>query len=112
MSTQIRISEVLALLDAGKSREEIAEHYGISMADCKRLFESPKLKGKKAKKQPAFTLVDDTDEDVSNPSETTSNEDEIGGDFTDVNEEPEEIQEDIAAEAASVQEEEASNWDN
>lgn len=113
MKPEIKISGVLALLDAGKSREEIAEHYGISMADCKRLFEHPSLKGKKAKKQPGFVLVDDT---VDGPGEITNpdeEEDEIGGDFTDVNEESQEIQEDIAAEAASVQAEETtSDWDN
>lgn len=101
---EIKISEVLALLDAGKSREEIAEHYGISMADCKRLFNHPSLKGKKAKKQPAFTIVDDTaeaTEEVSNPVVEETEEEVI-----------EDPQMDVAAEVASIQEEEASNWDN
>lgn len=56
---QIKISEVLECLDKSMSREEIAEHFGITMADCKRMFQHPKLKGKKARKKPQFELIDD-----------------------------------------------------
>lgn len=77
MSKQIKISEVLALLGKGQSREEIAESLDISMADCRRLFQHELLKGKKPKKQPAFTLVDDVSEGISQP-ETTSEEEIVG----------------------------------
>lgn len=60
----ITVSGVHNLLDNGYSREDIAEHYGITMADVKRLFKHEKLKGKKAKKAPGFELVDDTVEDT------------------------------------------------
>lgn len=87
---QIKISGVLELLDQGMSREEIASHYDISMADCRRLFSHPALKGKKAKKLPAFELVDDiTDEAQGSPIQ-----------------EEEEFQADVAAEVSSIQEEE------
>jgi len=105
MKPEIKISGVLALLEQGKSREEIAEHYGITMADCKRLFENPKLKGKKAKKQPAFTLIDDLEDNVSNPD--TEEDDEIGGDFTDVNAQPQELGGAIALPQGN-----GSEWEN
>ena len=87
----VRISDVLDLLDNGKSREQIAEHYGLTMADVRRLFKHEKLKGKKAKKQGMFELVDDipaegeveeirnyptmTDDlEVTNPDELLENE--------------------------------------
>ena len=60
MKKQVTISEVLALLDAGKSRKEIAESLEISQADCTRLFKHPALIGKKAKKQVEFDIIDDT----------------------------------------------------
>ena len=66
MSTkkEITISGTLQLLKEGLTRPEVAEHYGITMADCRRLFAHPKLKGKKALSQPDFVLVDDTVEEA------------------------------------------------
>ena len=62
MSKQIKISEVLALLDQGLARPEIAKALEISMPDCRKLFQHPKLKGKKPKKQMDFELIDDLEE--------------------------------------------------
>lgn len=64
--TNIKISEVLECLNKGMSREEIAEHFGITMADCKRVFQHPTLKGKKMRKAGAFNLIDDLNPQVSN----------------------------------------------
>ena len=64
---QIKISEVLVLLEQGKKRSEIATHYGITDADVKKVFAHPKLKGKKAHKEPIWELTDDTD-DVVEPA--------------------------------------------
>lgn len=64
--TDIKISQVLECLNKGMSREEIAEHFGITMADCKRVFQHPTLKGKKMKKTGAFNLIDDLNPQVSN----------------------------------------------
>ena len=56
---EIKISEVLDLLEQGKTREEIQSIYGLSVKELKMLFSHPKLKGKKTKKAPSFILVDD-----------------------------------------------------
>lgn len=57
---EIKVSEVIALLEAGKSREEIGAELGLTRAEVTALFKHPSLKGKKAKKQLDFVVVDDT----------------------------------------------------
>jgi DNA repair ATPase RecN len=64
---KITISEVKELLNQGKSRKEIAEHFGRTQLEMKKMVWShPKLKNLKAKKQyTGIELEDDTDEVVS-----------------------------------------------
>jgi hypothetical protein len=64
---RITISEVKSLLDQGKSRKEIADHFGKSQAEMQRMVWShPKLKNLKAKKQyTSIELMDDEDGDAS-----------------------------------------------
>lgn len=72
---QVSIKETLELLDEGKNRQEIAEHWGITVAECGKLFKHPKLVGKKAKKILSFVILDDTDnldETVPSPEEETT----------------------------------------
>ena len=80
---RITISDVLGLLDQGKSRKEIAEHYGRTQSDMKKMvWDHPKLKNRKAKKQyTGIELEDDTEDinDVRQPlppleEETTTTE--------------------------------------
>jgi len=60
----ITVSAVLALLDEGKSREEIATHFGETVAAMKAaVWQHPKLKNRKAKKQFGINLIDDTDDE-------------------------------------------------
>ena len=68
---RITISEVLSLLDQGKSRKEIAEHYGRTQTEMKRIvWEHPKLKNRKAKKQyTGIELEDDTEDAVATVAE-------------------------------------------
>jgi uncharacterized protein (DUF433 family) len=63
---RITVSEVRTLLNQGKSRKEIAEHYGKTQAEMQRMVWShPKLKNLKAKKQyTGIELEDDTDDDA------------------------------------------------
>lgn len=77
---EIKISEVLGLLDAGKSREEIAQHFNMSNGDLTVLFKHPSLKGRKAKKQRDFVVVDDVTETTVEEQETIV-EDEVVNDL-------------------------------
>jgi uncharacterized membrane-anchored protein YhcB (DUF1043 family) len=58
---RITVSEVKSLLDQGKSRKEIADHFGKTQAEMQRMVWShPKLKNLKAKKQyTGIELMDD-----------------------------------------------------
>lgn len=56
---EIRISDVIMMLEEGKTREQIGEHYGLNKAETTLLFKHEKLKGRRPKKTPSFTIVDD-----------------------------------------------------
>lgn len=59
----VTISGVRALLDLGKTRKEIAAHYGQTEAAMKRaVWNHPKLKNLKAKKQDNIVLEDDVED--------------------------------------------------
>lgn len=63
---KITISGVKDLLSEGKSRKEIAEHYGVPMSVMKeKVWSHPELKNLKAKKGHNIELIDDTVEDFS-----------------------------------------------
>lgn len=53
---EIKLSEVLALLNKGLSRKEIASHYQVSYTTLKEVFEHPHVKSFRKKK---VTFVDD-----------------------------------------------------
>lgn len=59
----IGVAQILGHLKDGMTREDIAQHYGITMAECKQIFMHPDLKGKKTikKKEASYVLVDDAD---------------------------------------------------
>jgi hypothetical protein len=63
---RITVSDVLGLLAQGKSRKEIAEHYGRTQSDMnKMVWGHPKLKNRKAKKQYTGIELEDDTEDVN-----------------------------------------------
>jgi hypothetical protein len=73
----ITVSAVLALLDEGKSREEIAAHFGETVSAMKAtVWQHPKLKNRKAKKQFAINLIDDTDGEADTTQEVAFVEEE------------------------------------
>jgi hypothetical protein len=68
-AVEIKISDVLNLLESGKTRPEIAKHYDLNLVQVAELFRHNKLRGKKTKKiaSDAFTLIDDApDAPISN----------------------------------------------
>lgn len=62
----IKLSEVIALMDQGKTRKEINAIYGETDAAMKaKVWSHPKLKNKKSAKVVNITLEDDTEESVT-----------------------------------------------
>lgn len=77
----ITVSGVLAMLDAGKSRQEIKEELELSHMEMAELFKHPKLKNKKAKRQVSFELLDDTvEEDLVEENTEEENTTDAWGD--------------------------------
>ena len=101
---RITISDVLGLLAQGKSRKEIAEHYGRTQSDMnKMVWGHPKLKNRKAKKQyTGIELEDDTDETVAEVAHVP------GPELTQAFENVEEMGTDANEEVGAVQAE--SDW--
>lgn len=62
LKKEIKISEVLQLLQEGYTRDQIAVKYGISQKELKYLFQHPKLKGKKTIKGIGIVIVNDLEE--------------------------------------------------
>lgn len=95
MAVNITVSQILADLKSGLTRDEIGEKYGLNKAQVKAVFSHPKLKNKKTIKQKgaAFILVDDTEvtDTQSAPEsgeEAETSEDEVGtGEVSDDTEE-------------------------
>ena len=72
---RITISDVLGLLDQGKSRKEIAEHYGRTQSDMKKMvWDHPKLKNRKAKKQYSGIELEDDTEDINDVAQVAVTE--------------------------------------
>jgi hypothetical protein len=70
---RITISDVLGLLDQGKSRKEIAEHYGRTQSDMKKMvWDHPKLKNRKAKKQYTGIELEDDTEDINDVAQVVA----------------------------------------
>jgi hypothetical protein len=59
----IRKSDVIAMIENGKTREEIAVHYGIPKGQIAKAFKQLGLVGVKAKKV-SFVIEDDTVSDT------------------------------------------------
>ena len=57
---EIRISDVLNMLNEGKSREDIRLHYRLNRVQLKKVFQHERLKGKKTKKVDlGFVIIED-----------------------------------------------------
>ncbi len=62
MTRQISITAVLAMLEEGKNRDEIALELGLGGVDKKHLFAHPALKNRRARKKPSIIIIDDRPE--------------------------------------------------
>lgn len=73
MERKIKISEILEMLDNGKKRQEIADHYGISIQQCRQLFKHKKLIGRWPKRKinsVSVDIIDDVVEEKNVPVES------------------------------------------
>jgi len=78
-NVNIRVKDVKQMLNNGKTREQIAEHYGIPMAAAKKtIFAHPEIKGLKTKKTYNFiNIIDSESEDTDvNVDQEASSSDE------------------------------------
>ena len=75
---KVTISEVLALLDAGKSRKEINEELGLNPRVAKVLWANPKLKGIKKNTYKIDVIIEDDTEEIAEESKLTDYTDEKG----------------------------------
>lgn len=75
MAQTLTVSQILADLQAGLTRAEIGEKYGLNGIQVKALFKNQKLKNKKTIKEKgaAFILVDDTEPVVTPAPEVVEN---------------------------------------
>jgi len=55
----VKKSNILELLEQGKTRKQISEHYDLTMGDVRKIFQHPDLKGRKPKSAPGFIFEDD-----------------------------------------------------
>lgn len=68
---QIKVSDVLALLEQGKDRAAIKQELDLTHAEMAALFQHSKLKNKKPKVQASFILFDDTEDVVASVETNT-----------------------------------------
>jgi hypothetical protein len=61
---QLTVSGILNDLNEGLTRDGIRSKYALTAKDVTDLFKHPKLKGKKTKPAPGFSLTDDTPDEV------------------------------------------------
>lgn len=57
---EIRISEILELLDKGCTRKQIGEKYNLTLSQVTTMFRNCKLKGKQ-RNQKSYILIDDSE---------------------------------------------------
>lgn len=68
--TPITYSQVVTLLEEGKTRAEIRQELGLTHSEMALLFQHPKLKHKRPKIAPSFIFIDDSEEGTTTPDAT------------------------------------------
>ena len=73
----IKISDVIGMLNAGKTREEIGNFYGLNRANRIRLFQDESLKGIKTKTGSVFTLEHDVETVIDKKNKKAANKEAV-----------------------------------
>lgn len=71
--------EILEMLKNGMTREDIAEHFNVSMAEIREVFKHPDLKGRKTRQVPKVRVVgleEETQEETPQETATEENQEE------------------------------------
>lgn len=55
----VSVKEAVALFDAGKTRKEIKEHFGLTVAEMAQLCKHPGLKNRRTKIESKLEIIDD-----------------------------------------------------
>lgn len=83
---QIKVSEIIAMLDNGQSRKEITAELQLNSKDATLIFNHEKIKGRKKKMATTAELIDDTiDENVDNTVSQQVLQDNVDADLTAIN---------------------------
>lgn len=82
--TKVKITpaEVIKMLNEGKTRKEIGQHFGLNRTNTMNLFSDPRLKGRKTKNAggTVFELEDDGTEPLASKAKAKSNGSSIPAD--------------------------------
>lgn len=110
---KIKVTDVLSMLQEGKTREDIRVHYGINKTELKALFQHPELKGRKTikPKELSFVIVDDIKE--TSGEDVAEVEFEISSEkIQEENSVSEETTEEVQEETQDEVEPTTSTWEN
>lgn len=66
---KVTVQGILGYLKKGMTRQEIAEELELPMSDIRRIFQHPKLVGKRPTIKPGFVLIDLDEEELQGDSE-------------------------------------------
>lgn len=72
VKVNLKISQILNLLNQGKDRKQIGQEFGLNKVQVDMLFNHPKLKGRRVKRniEPLYTLEDDVAEESKESNAT------------------------------------------
>lgn len=115
----IKISDVLAMIEAGDTRKEIQQKLDITTTDLTNLFKHPALKGKRQRKKSGIIIVNDLEGTVDaaqTPTPEVVNENHTTDDSANTVEIPTETEDlgtvDGPATDSPTETEVAEDWEN
>ena len=103
---QVKKSELTAMVNEGKKRNEIAAHYGLKEAQVAKLLKAAGLKIRKFH-LPTFELVDDTVEETAQMMDIPDMNPDLAAESVQVEESAQVTAEEVTAQAEAITEEPA-----